>query len=335
MHKHAIVRLPLVPILLLIFCCSLSAQDDLKWKILQPSDTLNKTRFWLSIGSGATAYTAASIGLYHTWYKQYELIGFHTFDDLAEWNQMDKAGHLLTAYVETDFAFNILRWTGMKRRSALWTSVGISTLLQGTVEVMDGYSAKWGFSWSDVGFNALGTASFAVQELAWQEQRIRFKVSSLAEAPYSTEPIISTNGEAATTPRQRASQLFGPTYIEGFLKDYNAMTVWASININAFRKRNDGFPDWLNLAIGYGSQNLYGGFENRWTNDDGAEFVLNNEAFPRYRQFYLSLDIDLSRIKTRSRVLRTIFKSINWIKIPAPALELNTQGQLRLHPVFW
>ncbi len=329
------VKRSIWPILLLFFCFKASGQDDSKWKILHPSDTLNKTRFWGSIGAGTIAYTGVSIGLYHTWYKQYDQIGFHTFDDLGEWNQMDKAGHFLTAYTESDFSFNILRWTGTSRTAALWTSVGIATLLQGTVEVMDGYSAKWGFSWSDMGFNALGTATFAAQELAWQEQRIRLKVSSLPESPYADEPVPAINNEAFSSPRQRASELFGHTYLEGFLKDYNNMTVWASINVNAFRKQKKGFPDWLNVAVGYGSQNLYGGFANEWTDDDGAEFVLDQAQFPRYRQFYLSFDIDLSRIKTRSRVLRTLFKSINWIKIPAPALELNTLGQVRLHPIFW
>ncbi|GJM35810.1 MAG: DUF2279 domain-containing protein [Saprospiraceae bacterium] len=308
---------------------------DRAWKILEPADTLNKVRFWSSVGAVGVGYSAINVGLYHAWYKQYDQVGFHTFDDLGEWNQMDKTGHVFAAYLESDLSFGIARWTGVSRSAALWASVGVGTLLQGTLEVMDGFSAKWGFSWSDIGFNTLGVATFAVQELAWKEQRIRYKVSSLLQTPYSRMPIRASNSDATSSTRQRASELYGHTYLEGFLKDYNALTMWVSININAFRPNKSALPDWLNLAVGYGSENLYGGFSNQWTDENGAQFSLDTDQYPRYRQFYLSLDIDLSRIKTKSRLLRTLFRSINWIKIPAPAVEFNTQGKVRLHPIFW
>ena len=45
-----------------------------------------------------------------------------------------------------------------------------------------------------------------------------------------------------------------------------------------------------------------------------------------YRQYYLSLDIDLTKIKSRKKFVRTIGFLVNSIKIPAPALQFSKKG---------
>ena len=80
---------------------------------------------------------------------------------------------------------------------------------------------------------------------------------------------------------------------------------------------------------------MFGGFSNSWENDEGIFFELTDPQYERYRQFYLSFDVDLDRIPTNSRVLKTLFNLVNWIKIPAPALEVNTRGGVIFHPVYW
>ena len=49
---------------------------------------------------------------------------------------------------------------------------------------------------------------------------------------------------------------------------------------------------------------------------------------PRYRQYVFSLDVDLSKIKTKSRFLKLVFGAANTIKFPLPALELNELGEV-------
>lgn len=51
----------------------------------------------------------------------------------------------------------------------------------------------------------------------------------------------------------------------------------------------------------------------------------------RYRQFYFSLDADLTRIKTKSKVLKSLFSIINIIKIPFPNLELS-ENKIKFNP---
>ncbi|MCB0635740.1 MAG: DUF2279 domain-containing protein [Lewinella sp.] len=303
------------------------------WRWLAPADSLHHARFWGCAGGGALVYGAASVGLYQTWYKDHDLGPFHTFNDMREWQQMDKLGHWLTAYTETRLVYGGARWTGLNKRQSLWTAAAVGTLLQATVEVMDGFSEKWGFSVGDITFNTLGVGAFVSQQALWNEQRIIFKLSGNMALP-EERTINALDGTSTASLLARHHELFGTSLAERWLKDYNTMTIWASVNVRAFAPESR-WPRWLNLAVGLGAANMYGGFENSWMDEAGNEFRLPDADFPRYRQFYLSPDIDLTRIPTHKRWLRTLFSVLNFIKIPAPALEINGQGRVVFHPVYF
>ncbi|MEZ4954488.1 MAG: DUF2279 domain-containing protein [Saprospiraceae bacterium] len=306
-----------------------------KFLSLEQATHFDKKRFWVSAGAGFGFYAAASYAMWDAWYKDYPLTGFHTFNDLKEWKGMDKAGHFHAAYVQSKYAFKGALWTGMDRRKAMWTGVGVATGIQATIEIMDGFSEEWGFSVGDIAFNTLGASLFAAQEMLWQEQRILMKVSS-TQPDYPRSPVFSIDGGHQTTLRQRADELYGSSPSEVFLKDYNAMTIWASFNIKAFTsKKNGKFPAWLNAAFGLGASNIYGGFSNQWSNDDGGQFALSEQEYPRYYQFYLAPDIDLSRIPSRHKWVKFALGFVNWIKIPSPAMELNSRSGLKFHAFYW
>ena len=77
---------------------------------------------------------------------------------------------------------------------------------------------------------------------------------------------------------------------------------------------------------------MYGASSNTWE-DEGAVYVLDENDFPRYQQYYLSLDVDFTRIKTRSPMLKTLFGLLNVIKVPAPAIEFNRVDGVRFHAI--
>ena len=77
---------------------------------------------------------------------------------------------------------------------------------------------------------------------------------------------------------------------------------------------------------------MLGGYDNTW-NENGE--VMDRSEVQRLRQFYLSADVDLTRIKTNSQVLKTVFSIVNIIKIPAPALEINSNGQVKAYPLYF
>ena len=45
--------------------------------------------------------------------------------------------------------------------------------------------------------------------------------------------------------------------------------------------------------------------------------------FDRQRQFYLSMDIDFSKINTNSKALKTVFYGLNLLKFPFPAISYD------------
>ena len=318
----------------LLIVSTLSAQKQRGLTFMENADTLHKGRLWTSSIIGASLYTGAMIGLNQVWYANYPRSRFHFFNDMGEWQDMDKVGHSLSAYKEANWVFDGALWTGMKRRKAMWLGVIISNVLQGSVETLDGFSAKWGFSLGDIGFNMAGSALFVAQELAWREQRIIMKYSSQFKS-YPNTVVTTADGDASTTIRARAKDLYGSSFTQTFIKDYNIQTYWLSFNIHSFlNQKENKFPKWLNVAVGYGAENMLGGFDNTWE-EDGHFFSVPHDVYPRHRQFYLSLDIDMTRIKIKNRFLRSLLYIVNIIKIPSPTLEINTLGKVKFHPVYF
>ena len=218
---------------------------------------------------------------------------------------MDKVGHVITAYYVGRVGIDFLKWGGMERKKAIWYGGMLGSVYQTTIEVLDGFSTEWGFSTGDFAANTAGSLLAISQELLWDEQRIVLKYG------------FQKSRYAVYRPN-----LLGKNLNENLLKDYNGQTYWLSVNPSSFMSKSTGFPQWLNIAIGYGAGGMTGGYTNPPATDDYG----NSITFERYRQFYLSLDVDLTRIKTRSAFLKTICTVIGFIKIPAPALEFNKYG---------
>lgn len=269
------------------------------------SNVFNKKRFAVVVGTESVLYTGSIIGLSEAWYKDYSQSSFHFFNDNNEWLQMDKYGHVLTSCYIGRVGIGLLKWSGVERKKAIWYGGMLGSLYQSTIEIMDGYSAGWGFSVGDFAANTAGSLFCVGQELAWNEQRmvLKFSFQQSKYAKYRTN-------------------LLGNNLQENILKDYNGQTYWLSVNPSSFMNKTTRFPKWLNVALGFGAEGMTGGkFNPPYIDENG-----NPVYFDRYRQFYLSLDVDLTRIKTKSKFLKTVFNTIGFIKIPSPSVEFDTKG---------
>ncbi len=103
-------------------------------------------------------YGSLSYGLYNAWYKNYPSGKFHFFNDNNEWLQMDKVGHAFSCYSEGVSGINLMDYVGLSKKKSMWIGGMIGLGMQSIVEIMDGYSTKWGFSWGDMGANVVGTS---------------------------------------------------------------------------------------------------------------------------------------------------------------------------------
>lgn len=296
---------------------SIAAKSYSDW-LIAPS-TQNNKRVAAVAGSLAGGYTLALVGLNELWYKDYPRSSFHFINDMGEWNQIDKAGHIVTPYLEARYIMQLFQWTGMNRRKAAILGGATAFMFQNTIEVFDGFSAEWGASGGDIVANFVGAAAMTTQELVWGEQRISLKV--MPHFVNYSDPEL----------QQRADELYGKGLIVRFIKDYNAINVWASINTASFFPKQQKLK-WLNVAIGYGAGGMFGGYSNEWTDSDGV-FHRRNDV-ERYRKIFLSVDIDFHRIPTKSRYLRVVLDALNILKVPAPAIEFNSKGQVLFHPLM-
>lgn len=277
---------------------------------LKPSDSLDKKRQNSIVIAESVLAAGALVGLNQLWYADYPQSNFHFINDNSEWLQMDKLGHSFSSYHLGRFGAEMLQWSGASKKNQLIYGAGLGFAFLTAVEVLDGYSSEWGASTGDVIANASGTALYISQELLWKEQRITPKFS------------FHTTQFAAYRP-----DVLGRSLSEQILKDYNGQTYWLSTNLYSFSKGSK-IPKWLNLAIGYGANGMVSGnIENNPQN--------STQKVERFRQFYLSFDVDLTKIETKSHFLKTIFSVFNTIKIPAPTIEYSANEGLKGHWLYF
>jgi hypothetical protein len=261
-------------------------------------------------------YTASMTGLYAAWYKNYPQGKFHVFNDIGEWNQVDKVGHVYSAYSMGRYSIELWRYTGIDRKKRIWIGGISGAVYQTVIEVLDGFSTEWGWSWGDIGANLLGSASLVAQELAWDEQRIQIK-TSFHRKNYN-DPALN----------QRSNILFGKSSPERFLKDYNGQTYWLSTSIRSFFPKSR-WPSWLQVSVGYGAEGMFGARENTGKDENG-NINFYRPDIQRYRQWYLSPDIDLTKIKTKKKLVKYALFVLNSLKFPAPGIEYS-RNKFRFH----
>jgi hypothetical protein len=147
-----------------------------------------------------------------------------------------------------------------------------------------------------------------LQEKFWKEQRITMKFS------------FTNSGYAMFN-----SDQLGRNFQQRLLKDYNGQTYWTSYNISSFLASDAAFPKWMNIAIGYGATEM--------TTARINYYDVNN--FNRTREFYLSFDADLNRLRWKKKWLKQTMKILSFIKIPAPTFEIRSDGKMKLHGLFF
>lgn len=278
---------------------------------------INKKRVRLVAAGNILGYSSIMTALYSTWYRNFPQTHFHFFDDNSEWKQVDKAGHAYTAYIATYGSSEMWKWAGLPRRKAIILGALSAMTYQTTIETFDGFSSQWGWSWGDMAANVFGTGLFLGQELAWEEERIKYKFS------------FHSKDYGANDLNKRADNLFGSTLQERMLKDYNSQTYWLSANLKSFLPKSN-VPGWLNIAFGYGAENMFGA-EANLGKDDHGNINFDRRDLKQYRQFYIAPDVDLTKIKTHSKVLKFAFGFLNAFKFPAPSVEYNSLGKFEFH----
>ncbi|WP_276374396.1 DUF2279 domain-containing protein [Chryseolinea sp. H1M3-3] len=258
--------------------------------------TINKKRLRAFTIGGTVAYGATLAGLSYLWYSDAERQSFQFFNDNPEWKQVDKVGHFFSSFYFSYGTSRALQWCRVPpaKSDLIGSLVGFGVMLP--IEILDGFSDAYGASTGDLIANAAGSAFFFGQSRLWNEIRI-YPRFSFHRTKYA----------------ELRSDLLGNDLTSEILKDYNGQTFWLSVDMDKFLK----FPKWLNFAVGYGAEGMVYARDYQNTN---AGYL------SPYRQYYFSVDFDLSGIKTKSKAVKTLLFLANMIKIPAPTIEFSNNS---------
>lgn len=250
-------------------------------------------------------YAGTIYGLSKAWYND-PLTNFRIADDSHEWKQMDKVGHLFSSYQICRHTAELYKTTGITKKQAIIYGAISGFFFQTPIEILDGFSPDYGFSPGDMAANLVGPALFVGQYALWDEVRIVPKYS------FHFTPLAEVRPE-----------LLGRKRTEQWLKDYNGQTYWFSASPRSFVP-DSNWPPWLCFSVGYGIQDMVAA-----ETDKSVEL-----GYRPYRQYYVSVDIDFTKIKTRSRVVKSLAFLLNSLKIPAPAVAFSKKG-IDFRPLYF
>ncbi len=169
------------------------------------------------------------------WWKD-ENASFH-FNWQEDWTYAhgaDKAGHLYFPYLISSVYGDLFQWSGIEKDDAYLYSGILALTHQTFVEVRDGFSQRWGFSWGDMIFNTIGAAFPYAKAKLPALRGIFFKVS------YYPSLRFRNNSHKV------------------IIDDYESTYHWAVLNINKYLDQdNKSFLwDFLNIGFGHGVKNL-------------------------------------------------------------------------------
>jgi uncharacterized protein YfiM (DUF2279 family) len=249
-------------------------------------------------------WAALLVFLSIVWYKAIFKGYFTFFDDSLEWLQMDKAGHFFCSFQVSRWFVQVLKWRGVEEAEAKRIGVWGGILYLSPIELLDGFALAYGFSWTDILANCAGSLAL------WLQYRFFGKIRYMFKFSFWPSPFAAMRKE-----------LLGTFLLSQIVKDYNGQIIWMSFSPNVLLKKN-WLPRWLHLSIGYGVENMLGGHDNVWQADGQT---VDFSDLTRYRQLYLSLDLNFQHLADEGRLNKWIKLFTSTLKSPFPALVFDTE----------
>lgn len=280
----------------------------LSQNIFGQSDSLkvNKKRVFIVGSSLAGALGGSYLYVQNSWWSEKQE-PFH-FDDGADLTyalNVDKVGHFMGGLEAADVFSSSMKWAGMQEEQALWYGAAFGSGLQLAIEMKDAYAPYWGFSKWDLALGSAGSLFPVAQYYNDDLKAINFKFSYYKHSDIYWE----LDRQRGKEPNKYAWQ-----------DDYPNQTYWLSVDVNHFTE-TCCWPDWLNLAIGFGLD------DTQYLNENNTKMGGNNE-------WYIALDYDIPKMlkKWNSPTGKKVKHWLNYIHLPAPTIRISPK--LEFYPLF-
>jgi hypothetical protein len=234
-------------------------------------------RKYVSVGILGGVMVANATDAYMNWWKGAEK-GF-TFYSEGWFNDphlgIDKVGHFFGTYAMFTSTRLTLLYGGFEPETAFWWGVGVGIFNAFEIEIGDGFS-NYGFDYADLVCGILGVGYGVLQTAVPSLRDFDIKVSYWSSVGFRSPA--------------------------NFVNDYDAMTVWLSVDLHNLLPENWAryWPSFLRPAVGYGT----GAHETR-------------------REFMVGLDLQLSAFTCSSPDIRYVEGCLDLAHWPMPAAKFS------------
>ncbi|MBC8124526.1 MAG: DUF2279 domain-containing protein [Candidatus Kapabacteria bacterium] len=223
-------------LVLLLSSIVLRAEVDDSLRVDSPP-TINPVKLGVVGGATVLGFIGGHALSNELWWKG-EKAPFHvnTSVDYTYALNADKLGHMTFSYMASSIYSDLFRRCGMDSTQSAWSGFGVTMAYQTFVEIRDGFSADYGFSWGDIAANTIGAA--------------------LPVAQRYVPALRSMDLQISFWP----SQAFNNGAYNSIIDDYTSTTHWLTVNVSDVSPRSwqSWIPPWLGLAIGHSVQNTDG-----------------------------------------------------------------------------
>jgi hypothetical protein len=252
------------------------------------ADSLSTTDYILPSIVPAAVIGLALYNNYQDFWRNIEKVPFHISNDPPYAMHNDKLGHAFYTALTADMTKLAYTEAGIQRKTAAWIGAATSLLAQTLVEIGDGFHGNkpyFGFSPGDEAADIFGAAFSLMKEYAPAINRFDYKMGLWPSSAYK---------EGAYS---------------NIINDDESEFFWLSYQI--YHHLPDGYPKWLNVAIGYGVQNL-----------EQVRFLPDRTSSIPKSQLFFGLDINLKGIPIEGKAWEIISGLLDHIRIPFPALQI-------------
>jgi hypothetical protein len=244
---------------------------------------ISVSRISLLTGLTLTSGVAVHFARYEPLWKDH-FTSFHVREDYSYALNQDKLLHIYGGAVGSAIWSAAFLFSGLTEKDAALCGAATSFAFLTFMKIEDGHIDYLGFDRADELGNLLGSAYPLVQ------YHVPFLRSFTPKASYraSTNNVVSAE---QTTP--------------AFLEDHEGQKFWIGVTVHDLLPKGlkPYWPSLLGIAVGRTVRGLQG------TKPSG--------------ELYLALDVDLRKLPGESRFLRTMWRILNYLHLPMPAVRIS------------
>lgn len=211
---------------------------------------------------------------------------------------VDKGAHFIGGIMCAELFKSGLYWAGFSKERSYWYAFILSSIMQGFVEIKDGFAPTYGFSFGDV---AAGTAGSFIPYIKYRHpylHALNVKLSYYRHDDYYFRMFPHAD----------------------FIDDYMNQTYWLALTLNDWLPKGSAiekiWPDFLCVVGGWGVDNtldLYYTGQNLDVNKGKGNY-----------EYYVSIDIDWRRIiRQDTHFRKALASTLNYVKLPLPTVRLG------------